>query len=268
MVRKAGTQKSWSSNKKIIMKKSRAYPFIFFILVLTYSCNKKNNDDNREILKLLRAIEIQVDEPSGLSFGFSANELLTVSDQTNKIYVISKDGEVLSELDYVGEDLEGITIRRSDTTIWVVEEGNREIIKLDKDGNELERFQVDIGSKNNKGLEGISYIEKNNCFYLVKESDPGLLINWSPETGVGETRVLNFALDYSGIYCDPNNDFIWIVSDESKTLSRLSINDTLVDSWETGCIKLEGVVVESGNGKVFCVSDAENKLFEFVFEKE
>ena len=66
-------------------------PVIAFVLFLAVSCQKNETADPViEIpvgtLELIDSYEVDVPEPSGLSFGPDNETLLTVSDHTNQVY--------------------------------------------------------------------------------------------------------------------------------------------------------------------------------------
>jgi DNA-binding beta-propeller fold protein YncE len=87
--------------KKIIL----STVFSALLVNILYSCS-----DNEEItpvddqLELLAKYKIDVPEPSGLAIDQSGSALYTVSDNTNKVYKISAQGEVIRTFGYSGND--------------------------------------------------------------------------------------------------------------------------------------------------------------------
>ena len=238
---------------------------IAIMLFVAFSCKKNENADLViEIpvgtLELIHSYTVNVPEPSGLSFGPDNNTLLTVSDHLNQVYELDLQGNVLRTLDYIGKDLEGVTYNLHDNSIAVAEEADREITMIDYEtGNKLETYRIDVSiGSDNSGLEGISYNKNNSLNYIVNETNPDLLIIWSPEYGkVSETK-LKFASDYSGIFVDDENSILWIVSDQSRGLYKCDYNANVLMSFNLDNLKYEGVVVY--NDMVYLINDATQRL--------
>jgi len=237
------------------------------IIVAVGAC-KDNNPPviPTQNLKMINSYEMDFPEPSGLSQAFNSHEFYTVSDKANRVYLIDTAGNVKSTLNYHGEDLEGVTIRASDKSIWVGEEMSREVVQLNEEGDELARWALEYTVYSDKGLEGIAYNSINSHFYLLNESDPGLLIEWTPELGIIKTTTLRFASDYSGICCSMDGNALWIVSDESQTLNKTDLSGTLLEKYSHGFQKVEGVTLVNNEVNVYAVSDLLNYLYVFGFE--
>jgi len=102
------------------------------ILLLGQSCSLSDSavDPQSSGLKLIGEYTLSIPEPSGLTFHHNYARLWTVSDNTNHIYAISLDGNVLQELRYEGNDLEGIVFDSTGNSLWVVEEQLREVVQV------------------------------------------------------------------------------------------------------------------------------------------
>ncbi len=246
---------------------------ILFISVLlftmTNSC-KKTPVDNPPVkptgqLEKLNEFDLDITEPSGLSFGPTGETLFMVSDNTNKVYETDLVGNVLRELAYVGSDLEGVTFNTDEQIIAVVEERKRQLVLLDyPEGNELERFDIITGgTSDNKGLEGISYSKNNSAYYIVNEDAPGELIIWNKAFGNISTTELHFASDYSAIFVDTKNGLLWIVSDESQALYKCDYNANVLMEYALPGVKFEGIVVDADQHLVYLVNDKTFKLYIF-----
>lgn len=240
------------------------------LLTLTDGCKK---DDGPEPpvkpvgeLEKLAAFDLDVTEPSGLSFGADGNSLLMVSDNTNKVYETDLEGNVIREMAYTGADLEGVTFNSDEQIIAVVEERKRQLVLLDyPGGNELERFDIATGgTTDNKGLEGVSYSRNNRAYYMVNEDVPGELIVWSKAFGNISTTELRFAADYSAIFVDTKNALLWIVSDESQALYKCDYNAKLLMEYALPDTKFEGIAVDADQHLVYLVND---KTFQMVIFK-
>ena len=216
-------------------------------------------------LELITETEINVSEPSGLAFGPNHETLLIVSDNTNKVYETDLDGTVRRELDYTGNDLEGVTFNPDDGTIAVAEERKRQLVILNySDGAEKERFEIATGgTTDNKGLEGLSFNTNNRAYYLMNEDLPGEMIVWSNAYGIISSLQLNFAADYSGIFVDAPNAYLYIVSDESQSLYQCDYNANVIKEYPLPLTKFEGVVVDTEKQLVYLVNDKTAKLYIF-----
>ncbi len=247
------------------------YLFISVILLAgVESCKKDNGNEmppgnSAGSLEPVSEITLDVTEPSGLSFGPGDSTLLVVSDNTNKVYEMTLEGNVIRELAYSGNDLEGVTCNPFENKVVVTEERKRQLVVLDySDGTEQERFDIPTGGNtDNKGPEGVSYNTNNRVYYIVNEDLPGELILWSNTLGVISTTPLHFASDYSAIFTDAKNALIYIVSDESKALYKCDYNANVITGYPLPDTKFEGIAVDSNSGLIYLVNDKTRKLYIF-----
>ncbi len=238
---------------------------IAFVLFLAVSCQKNETPDPMiEIpmgtLELIDSYEVDVPEPSGLSFGPDNETLLTVSDHTNQVYELDMQGNVLRTLEYIGKDLEGVTYNPDKNLIAVAEEADREITLIDYDsGTKLETYKIDISfGADNSGLEGVSYNLNNKLYYIVNETNPDLMVIWDPLSGIIGEEKLNFAADYSGIFTDSDHSLLWYVSDQSKSLYKCDYNSNVLLTFNLDELKYEGVVID--NDLVYLINDATGRM--------
>ncbi|MDR4487544.1 MAG: SdiA-regulated domain-containing protein [Nitrospirales bacterium] len=140
-----------------------------------------------------------------------------------------------------------------------------------------------LETDHNKGLEGITWDASRHSFFVIKESQPPLLIQISEEldailehriltqeNGFLDTDIPQEKFDVSGMSYDQARDKLWIVSDKAK---RVFVYD-----WETNNVltsfplgygengtyheirKAEGIALD-GNGRLYIVSDSEASLY-------
>ncbi len=242
---------------------NRLKTLIIVFLVLFVSCQKEEGL-TYEALKLQNSYSLKIAEPSGLSFSSSKSTLYVVSDNTNKIYKITLTGRVLSALNFSGSDLEGVCYDNNTDNIWVIEERERKLIEIDLQSNVIKRISLDIDKySDNKGLEGITINNKTGYLYIVNESSPSILIELNDKQQIVNKYSLNFASDYSGIFYDEYLDKLWIISDESSTITKCDLKGNAEKTYKIGINKAEGVVVDSKNNKIYIVSDSSDKLYIF-----
>jgi len=240
------------------------------LLALISSCKKDNGGDIPHVeepgkLEKISEFNLDVTEPSGISFGPDGNTLLMVSDNTNKVYETDLEGNVLRELSYVGSDLEGVTFNVNEQIVAVTEERARQVVFLDyQNGEEQNRFDIATGgTTDNKGLEGISYNSNNDAYYIVNEDVPGEMIVWNENYSNISTTELHFASDYSAIFVDTKNAFVWMVSDESQALYKCDYNAKLIKEYPLPVTKFEGIAIDVDEQLVYLVNDKTFKLFIF-----
>ena len=242
--------------------------FLFSFSVFTLSCSEKTPaepnppEEQEPKLELLSTVNIQVDEPSGLCFTIDRKALWAVSDQTRKVYKVDFNGNVIKSLLYTGNDLEGVTIDPSDSTIWVAEEYLSQMVQLDTLGNELNRVTV-TGAAGNSGLEGITINSINNHFFLLKEQDPGVLIELDEAFNLLTYKRINFAFDFSGLFFESQNQYLWIVSDQNEKVYKCDLSGSVINAYSIEAPQPEGIAVDIENGFVYIVSDSHEKLYKF-----
>ena len=248
-------------------------------------------------------------EPSGLALTPARDGLWTVSDDTGKAFKLDLEGrlDVSDSFMLPVEGLEGITLDGSGTHLVVVKEEDRkdgkdepnEIIRIGLEARAIaERRRLEDlagyeevaghfeGGKANKGFEGITWNPDSGSFFLLKEGEPGLLLEVSADlqsllghrvlsqaSGFRDSDTSDAKIDYSGLCYDPSRAAFWIVSDKAK---RLFLYDPAADSViadaalgyiEDGTPneieKAEGVAVDPVTGRLYVVSDEEARLYVF-----
>lgn len=214
-------------------------------------------------LELVNVYDLNVPEPSGLSFGPDKLSLLTVSDHTNLVYELDMQGNILRTLNHEGKDLEGVCYNPDENIVAVVEEADRELSLINySTGDLIQTYKIEIPSNSsNSGLEGISYNPNNSLYYIVNEVNPELLILWDENTGIISEEKLNFASDYSGIYVEAERSLLWFVSDQSEMLYQCDYNAQVLKTFDLDIRKYEGIVVEEET--VYLINDATAKLYHY-----
>jgi len=234
---------------------------IFFNFIFCISCSDNSPTEiNTPRLKLLFDTRIFVDEPSGLCLSLDAANFWTVSDKTKKVYKVDFEGQVLKTLSYRGYDPEGIAIDPKDSTLWIVEEDSSFLVQLDTLGNLLNSIYIP-GSQGDNGLEGITINTSNGHFFLLKEQNPGVLIELDTSFTLLSFKRINFAFDFSGIFYESSNNHLWIVSDQSEIVFKCDINGQVLTEYPIDVRKAEGIAVDNANKRIYIVSDAYERLY-------
>ncbi len=234
-------------------------PFVLFLLLFLLSCEKENTSENELFVEKIYSVEIE--EMSGLALA-NSDILYTVSDNTNTIYKLSNTGKILSSFSYTGQDFEGIAIDPISRNMYVVEERMRQILVFDVYGNLLNTLQVNVEvSDLNSGLEGICINPQNGNLFVINEKSQGKLIELNSRGSVVKETKLTFASDYSDICCSPDGKELWILSDESKTISICDTNGVLRKQFAVNINQMEGLAIDFDNDFIYIVSDLYQKLY-------
>jgi len=238
--------------------------YLFFILatVLAFSLfSCKDSKEQKESIKLINTIKTKVPEPSDLCLSYDEKALWTVSDEENEIYLLSFEGKILETIKVDGNDLEGVTAI-DDTTLAVILERDRIVVKLTTSGKELSRKKYsELKGKLNAGLEGITYNPINGHFFMVNEKTPCLFIETDTDLNIIKKEEWDYTDDISGIFYDKKMDCLWIISDENNSIMKCDLNGKMFDSIRVTVPQMEGIAVDHTNNRVYAISDITGELF-------
>lgn len=235
---------------------------LIFLITLAISCQAPKLPDPI-YLQPSSSITLEVAEPSGLALSSSSSNLLVVSDKKDKVFEISLSGVIIKEYNFKGEDVEGVT-QLADSSIWIVEEQSNQLIHLDKQGNLVSNFSISIiQQEENHGLEGITYNEATQEFYMLAEKNPARLIVTDNTGSILEEHSLDFAKDYSGIYHSSEENLLYIVSDQSQLFAQCELDGSPRQIYNFDIPKAEGIAVDEEQGTVYIVSDQTGEMYTF-----
>lgn len=231
------------------------------------SCSLDNytNPDPKPKLTLINSYQLTVEEPSDLCYDKDTNSLWTVSDADCKVYNIDFEGNVLGHLPFVGDDLEGIAYSPKDSTLWLAEEHLSQIVKINKQGQELERKTLPVQADTNSGLEGITLDDLGNI-YVVKEKTPGMFLKVSPDFVVLTQEVIDFAGDFAAISYNSMDGNFWVVSDQNEAIYVWNLEDGVMAEYNLPFSKPEGIAYVPLTDTFYFVSDSLNELYEMKLQ--
>lgn len=238
---------------------------IFITVMISISCSIQETKHVEKRLILDDTYSLEILEPSGLAYCETDNTLWTVSDNSNQIYHMDLEGNILQTLPYIGQDLEGIAYDYSTSTLWIVEESVNELVNVSLQGVELNRYEIPIPTGDNSGLEAIC-IGQDHSFYLMKEKLPGYFIELNNDYTIKKTLTLDFADDYSGMCWNEEKEVFFVVSDQSRELYLWTEALGVIESYSLDFEKAEGVAIIPGTEFLFIVSDSEETLYKFRLE--
>lgn len=239
--------------------------FIFSAFIFFQGCNQIDSKQEEELtaprLKQIAVYSTLVREPSGLAYNTRNNSLMTVSDADAAVYEMDFNGNIIKELKISADDLEGIALSKDCDTIYVAEERNQLISKFLFDGTKISSLKINVSTKENHSLEGVT-LDNHNHLFVLNEKEPCLLLEFSGTTEIMR-RILNFSKDVSDICYDDKLDCFWIISDESEAVVKVSKSGYAINKYSIPFTKGEGIsLVEN---KIYIVNDLDGKLY--VFEK-
>jgi uncharacterized protein YjiK len=233
------------------------------ISILLVSCDKKE-DPPTGGLKLLEKHPVNINQPSGLSRSHMSDHLYTVSNKSGNVYLINMGGQIAQTLNVEGADLEGIEFVLKTASLYLLEEGQKKVVRVSQNGTQLASFSLDIPvTSENDGPEGIAFNPQQDHFYIVNEKNPSRLYVYDLNFNPIADYPLDFARDYSSVDYDPVHNKLWILSDQSGTLTRCDLTGKKEITYTTGVPKGEGVVVDIQSERVYIICDETSQLFIF-----
>lgn len=235
---------------------------ITFMLFTSISC-KSDDPVNPEVKSLEPIAEIDLSsilsEPSGIVYNPINNSLYVVSDTTSIIFEIDLNGNLLRQINIIANDLEGITLSKTSDTIYVVEESDNLITSFLINGNKISSFVKNVSTNSSNGLEGIT-IDNNYDIYVVIEKSPRLLITLEGTVEVNRSEI-TIVDDLSDICYDSVLNCLWIISDESKKIIKISKTGSVISEWIIPFSKGEGITFVQD--KMYIVRDSDSKMYVF-----
>lgn len=251
-----------------MLKLHDAKIIIIIIILNIFVCCKNETVNDKNTLTFVESIYLKLNEPSGLTYNNEKNSLYVVTDNPkSKIYTIDFAGKVLDSLNFRGDDLEAITYNIGDSTLWVSEETLMQLVHLDTEGNELNRFDIDFLPYNfyDLRIEGLCINTANNYLVLLNEKNPGAVIELDlNDLNVKNIYYLDFASDYSAIDYIEDKECYIILSDEDKKLFFWNTNNEINYEYDLGYSKAEGIVKYLD--LLFITTENGNRLFKYAIQ--
>lgn len=238
--------------------------FLNIILILALIPGCKSSGTNRkqaasQPLEKVAEFSTRVPEPSGLVYFKKNNTLLTVSDQNSKVYEISLEGETLNSFQLSSIDMEGIALTRNEDTLIIASEHSQSIDTYLFNGDKLSSFTIPVATEAKHSLEGVS-IDKGNSLYVINEKKPCMLLKYSNGEEIF-CKKITLAEDLSDIFYDEESKCLWVLSDESAKVMKLSLDGELISEYSIPFENGEGITIYNGN--IYIINDANGKLYVF-----
>lgn len=204
--------------------------------------------------------KLEVDEPSDLAL--VDGRLYTVSDAHSKIYGISRDGDVETEIDIDGHDMEALAFDTERGEFLVADESKAKIWHIDASGARRDAIELDADD-GNSGIEGLAFDDTGRLF-VAKEKDPARIYILDRDGTVLERKKIDFAADLSALAFDSETGRLYALSDQDRAVFRLDADLEVEYAWRVPCEKPEGLAIEGG--RLYIASDSEERLYELEFD--
>jgi uncharacterized protein YjiK len=206
---------------------------------------------------LIESIPIDIKEPSGLTFNNDKTKLWIVGDNEPKIYLTDLRGNIEKKYSVSKNDLEGIT-SIGDSILAVVVERTREILLLTLKGNSERTIKTNLQGQSNNGLEGISYVPREDKIFIANEKNPKLFLLLDLDGNILSNKSIDFSKDIAGLFYDNMEDVIWILGQENNTIYKCNTNLDIIERYSMPNKKYEGIAVLENT--IYLVSDTEQLL--------
>ena len=222
------------------------------------SCNTTSQSELKELGRFI----LKIDEPSGITT--DGNHLFIVSDNKGEVYKTNFKGEILGSFDSDVKDLEGISYNPAKDEFVLISESKRKIYLFDR--KIVKKTDSKIKGKqesDNSGLEGVTLNTSNKSYYVANEKKPKQMLHLNDNFEIVSKFKLDFLQDISGLCYDEALDVFWVVSDESRSIFKVSTQGKMLSAYPFNLKQMEGITCHKD--KLFVVSDVVEVLV--VFEK-
>jgi uncharacterized protein YjiK len=215
---------------------AKSLTILSLCLIASCSIRAEDSESGLAAYKLQgKPITIQsvADDASGVTFNHKTGTLFVIENDAPSIRELSITGKELRSIALPGfNDAEGITWIEDDT-FGIVEERRRKlvIIKLPADitnvpyASAAQNILVEPTAYKNVGLEGVTYDQKNDRLFIVKEKLPRRIYELKDWRAVAKTthpwdaeKISHGMSDMAGICVDPQSGNLLILSDESRCI--------------------------------------------------
>ncbi len=239
-----------------------SFAIITLLIILSISCDSDTPTiPETRLLEPIAEIDLSsiLSEPSGIVYNSLSNSFYIISDTLPKIFEIDLTGNLLKSVQVNANDLEGITLSKNFDTIYVVEESDNLVTSFLLNGTKINSYSVDVSTNSTNGLEGIT-IDANNYFYVLNEKLPRYLVKLHNEVEISRTEI-TAADDLSDVCYDSVLDCLWIISDESEKILKVTKSGSVISEWQIPFSKGEGITLV--NNKIYVVQDSNAKMYIF-----
>ena len=187
-------------------------------------------------------------DASALTIHSESGHLWTITDDKVRLVEFTNRGKLIREVKLVGfDDAEGLC-HVGGNRFLIAEEKKMRITLIDvppgatKVKAEGPCMELDVKSKKNKGLEGVSYDAKTDTLFTVREGKPPAVFRVRPLQSKGR-KTSHWPLDLDGLddlsdtYFDSATGWLWLLSHESQ----------LAAAFDAEGVRVTEVVLQKGH---------------------
>jgi uncharacterized protein YjiK len=167
-------------------------------------------------------------DASALTIHSESGHLWTITDDKVRLVEFTSHGKLVRDVKLIGfDDAEGLCHVGGDRFLIAEEKKMRitlvdvppDATKLKCDGRCIE---IDVKSRKNKGLEGVSYDAETDTLFTVREDKPPAVYRVRPLLAKQRAKTEEWPLDLDGFddlsdtFFDAAMGWLWLLSDESQ----------------------------------------------------
>lgn len=211
-------------------------------------------------LKSKQSVQLAIPEPSDIYFAPDTRTFFWVSDQ-GTLFETDSQGKIIRQKAVPNSDLEALFVR--DSSVFVMDETHRLIHEFGRNHLDLIRsVNVPYAGGRNKGFEAMCYISDLKKYLLITERDPVVLFELDEQFHIiNQINLSRLARDISS--AQYQNGFLWLLSDEDRTLFKLDPKDyRILQSWILPIVNPEGFCFDE-NQELRVISDDMQRMYYF-----
>jgi hypothetical protein len=210
-----------------------------------------------DVLVPLWSASLSTEEPSGLAF--YDGRLLVVGDRNRRMAIVDPDtGDTLDEVSLDARGMEGIAVDPFHGLIGVSEEERGAIVWLSLEGQALEEIEPHGAHDGNSGIEGLAFRLSDGHWFAAKEKEPTRILEIDPDGNVVLSTKIEWVTDVASIEHSPDDDHLYVLSDEDRLLVRLAPDLSPEQTWQIDVEQPEGLAI--AGGRLWIVSDSQQTL--------
>lgn len=221
-------------------------------------------------------------DASALTVHSDSGHLWVITDDKVRLVEFTNQGQFIREVKLVDfDDAEGLC-HVGHNLFLVAEEKKMRITLVDvpPDAKRVKAdgrcIQLDVKSKKNKGLEGVSYDVQTDTLFAVREDKPPAVYRIHPLLDKGRSKTIECSLNFDGlddlsdIFFDPATGWLWLLSHESQLAAAfdsqgLRVTEVVLKEGHHGLredVKQAEGIVRDRQGTLYICSKP-NKIYRF-----
>lgn len=217
-----------------------------------------------DVLVAADIVTLEVREPSGIAV------------HEGRFFVMGDESHHVVEIDpRSGATLDRVDLRRTGIEDLAVDPLSGELVAVDEDAALVARFTAEGAPVSQMaqawardargGLEGLAIRPTDGHILLAKERGPAMIAELDRRGEVVSRAEVSFAPDLSALAWSEDDGALYALSDEARTVYRLSPTLEVTGAWEIDVEKPEGLAIHEG--RLYVVGDADASLHVFELNR-